>query len=157
MPYYHVYINWEDEAGARWGEDIDFNIGQLNELVNIIKKEIPFLLKGIKIDPYDITKLEIWKTEERARGKPNTWDWIPIHGQNVTKDFIIALPTKPHPNEIKVGKIRSVSSDSAPSQNIFIVHGRDHNSIKELKEMLYDFGLNPIVLHEKASGGLTLA
>jgi predicted nucleotide-binding protein len=39
---------------------------------------------------------------------------------------------------------------------VFIVHGRDHAPMKELKTMLYDFGLNPIVLHEEASGGLTL-
>ena len=42
------------------------------------------------------------------------------------------------------------------SRNIFIVHGRDHKQMKELKEMVNKFGLNPIVLHEKASGGLTL-
>jgi len=44
------------------------------------------------------------------------------------------------------------------SKNIFIVHGRDHKPMNELKTMLYDFGLNPVVLHEKASeGSLTLA
>lgn len=95
MPYYHVYIHWKDEMGARWGEDIDFSIGQVDELINTIKKGVPILLKGIKINPYVITKLEIWKTDERARGKSNTWEWIPRHGENVTKDFIITLPTKP--------------------------------------------------------------
>jgi len=43
------------------------------------------------------------------------------------------------------------------SENVFIVHGRDHKSLRELKVMLGGFGLNPVVLHEKASGGLTLA
>jgi len=38
---------------------------------------------------------------------------------------------------------------------VFIVHGRDHEPVKELKEMLQDFGLNPIVLHEKTSEGST--
>lgn len=43
-------------------------------------------------------------------------------------------------------------------KNVFIVHGRDHAPVKELKEMLQDFGLNPIVLHEKTSeGSATLA
>jgi predicted nucleotide-binding protein len=44
----------------------------------------------------------------------------------------------------------------ALSKKVFIVHGRDHEPMKELKTMLYEFGLNPIVLHEEASGGLTL-
>jgi predicted nucleotide-binding protein len=45
-----------------------------------------------------------------------------------------------------------------PSKNVFIVHGRDHKPVKELKAILKEFGLNPIVLHEQPSGGsLTLA
>jgi hypothetical protein len=26
MLYYHIYIHWNDEAGARWGEDMDFEV-----------------------------------------------------------------------------------------------------------------------------------
>jgi len=46
---------------------------------------------------------------------------------------------------------------STLSNKVFIVHGRDHEPMKELKTIVYEFGLYPIVLHEKASGGLTLA
>lgn len=42
------------------------------------------------------------------------------------------------------------------SNKVFIVHGRDHKPLKELKAMLIEFGLNPIVLHEKASGSRTI-
>lgn len=42
------------------------------------------------------------------------------------------------------------------SKNIFLVHGRDHKSLKELKLMLEEFGLNPIVLHEKPGGSRTI-
>jgi len=42
------------------------------------------------------------------------------------------------------------------TDKVFIVHGRDHKPLKELKAMLKDFGLNPIVLHEKASGSRTI-
>jgi len=42
------------------------------------------------------------------------------------------------------------------SNNVFIVHGRDHKPLEELKAMLIEFGLNPIVLHEKASGSRTI-
>jgi len=47
--------------------------------------------------------------------------------------------------------------DSIPlSEDIFIVHGRDHKPLKELKTLLEDFGLNPIVLHEEPSGSRTI-
>jgi len=42
------------------------------------------------------------------------------------------------------------------SRNIFIVHGRDHKPMEELKTMLYEFSLNPIVLHEQPSGSMTI-
>ncbi len=53
-------------------------------------------------------------------------------------------------------RILTLDSDFS-SKNAFIVHGHDIEPVNELKAMLKDFGLNPIVLHEKASGGLTLA
>jgi len=42
------------------------------------------------------------------------------------------------------------------TDKIFIVHGKDHTPLKELKNMLKGFGLNPVVLHEKASGSRTI-
>ena len=42
------------------------------------------------------------------------------------------------------------------SNRVFIVHGRDTESLKELKTMLSGFGLNPIVLHEQPSGSRTI-
>jgi len=42
------------------------------------------------------------------------------------------------------------------SKDIFLVHGRDRKSVKELKHMLKEFGLNPIILHEQASGARTI-
>ena len=44
----------------------------------------------------------------------------------------------------------------ALSKKVFIVHGRDHEPMKELKTMLLEFGLNPIVLHEQPSGSRTI-
>lgn len=134
MPYYHVYIHWKDEIGACWGEDIDFNVGQLNELINTIKRGVPILLKGIKINPYGITKLEIWKTDERAREKSKTWEWIPRHGENVTKYFIITLPIKAQSPQMEV----SEEIESAPRKNIFIVHGRDDKQALLLQKYLKD-------------------
>jgi len=47
-------------------------------------------------------------------------------------------------------------SSKSLSKNVFIVHGRDHKPMKELKAMLSELGLNPIVLHEQPSGSRTI-
>jgi predicted nucleotide-binding protein len=50
----------------------------------------------------------------------------------------------------------SSTKKSALSKKVFIVHGRDHEPMRELKTMLSGFGLSPIVLHEQASGSRTI-
>ena len=57
-----------------------------------------------------------------------------------------------HVPAVKNSKRPSVST----LKDVFIVHGRDFKPIKELKEMLIEFGLNPIVLHEQPSGSRTI-
>lgn len=57
---------------------------------------------------------------------------------------------------IKSPQIKEKVSGTS-SKNIFIVHGHDIEPVRELVAMLKEFRLNPIVLHEQASGGLTLA
>lgn len=42
------------------------------------------------------------------------------------------------------------------SKDIFIIHGRDHRPMNELKAMLSEFSLNPVVLHEKPGGSMTI-
>jgi len=42
------------------------------------------------------------------------------------------------------------------SKDIFLVHGRDRESLKELKSILKQIGLNAIVLHEQPSGSRTI-
>jgi predicted nucleotide-binding protein len=47
-------------------------------------------------------------------------------------------------------------ADKTLCKDIFIVHGKDHTSLKELKTLLEEIGLNPIILHEQPSKGMTL-
>jgi predicted nucleotide-binding protein len=44
----------------------------------------------------------------------------------------------------------------ALKREIFIAHGKDLKPLNELKAMLVDFGLKPVVLSEKPSGGKTV-
>jgi hypothetical protein len=43
----------------------------------------------------------------------------------------------------------------ALKKEIFIAHGKDLKPLNELKVMLVDFGLTPVVLSEQPSGGKT--
>ena len=44
----------------------------------------------------------------------------------------------------------------ANKEKVFIVHGTDHFSLKELKSLIHNSGLNPIILHELPNKGLTI-
>ena len=44
----------------------------------------------------------------------------------------------------------------ALKKEIFIAHGKDLNPLNELRTMLVDFGLTPVVLSEQPSGGKTV-
>jgi len=119
----------------------------------------PFLFKGRPIDPVDLESVHIYRTEKAAlayldfindeynmfASRGSVWKYIPSIGKDVTEDFITTLP-----KETKTaGKPLSKSS-------VFIVHGRDHKPVNQLKAMLAEFGLNPIVLHEQPSGSRTI-
>lgn len=55
-----------------------------------------------------------------------------------------------------VPKKAKVISKKKRGKKIFIVHGRDLKPVRELKTMLEQFGLKPIVLHEQPSGSITV-
>jgi predicted nucleotide-binding protein len=65
-------------------------------------------------------------------------------GKDVTDLFITSAPTTE-----KKAKRRTI-------KNVFVVHGRDHELVNELKTMLEGFGLNPIILHEQPGGSRTI-
>jgi predicted nucleotide-binding protein len=60
--------------------------------------------------------------------------------------------------EVEKGAIEQVpsKSSSTATKKVFIVHGRDYESVKELKAMLLEFGLDPIILYEQPSRGRTV-
>jgi predicted nucleotide-binding protein len=45
-------------------------------------------------------------------------------------------------------KEENIKQASQLSKDVFIVHGKDHSAMKDLKMVLYDLHLNPKVLHE---------
>jgi len=118
------------------------------------KGKVFFISKWI--NTLNIKEIEIQETANKSTSYYPILDSATIfygtrvETRRVTRQFIKSEPKK-------VTK-KDFMSETAPSNNIFIVHGRNHEPMKELKTMLYDFDLNPIVLHEKTSeGALTLA
>jgi len=155
MPYYHVRIHCEEKDGFWNSENTGFSTDQINELAKAINEGKPFMLKNTRINPSSITGIGIWKTEKRTKD----WDWIRAYGENVTNDFVITLHDKPSFHQksgTETGNVPSEEIKTTQSKNIFIVHGRDHKPMKELKTMLKEFGLNPIILHEQPSGSRTI-
>jgi len=162
MPFYHVYVRFlqkgtenEDEA-----TELDFSGKRLmRDIVKLFNNGSSFSVSGCLIDPDNIVQLSINETEHESaviikeahdkqliEDKYDEEDYVTEQGIDVTRKFIASKrKEKPKPK------------GSLERKNIFIVHGLDHKSLNELKTVLREFGLDPLALHEQASGGLTLA
>jgi predicted nucleotide-binding protein len=163
MPYYHVYIDRDsDEA-----EETDFSKEQLmKHIVKPYSQRKEFMCRGSIIDPYDVTTIRIIETEQPSskllpeiKAERGMLAQVLVHvsdvlllegkGRDVTREFI---KTK----EARQKKIARKKTLVPLSKNVFIVHGKDQKPMEELKAMLKEFGLNPIVLHEQPSGSMTI-
>ena len=124
-----------------------------------------FLCKGKIIHPVDVTTIRIIETEQPAneilgRIKATRGLWATFtfsdfqlleeQGKDVTREYIQVDRRKQKKKKVVKKRFPSLRKE------VFIVHGRDHNPMKELKAMLKKFGLNPIVLHEQPSGSRTI-
>lgn len=164
MSYYHVFLNVKINGGKRQ----EFDLSKDDLLKFIVKPYLDagkLFVSGSFINPFDIAVIEIFETGEKATKVhseykssyssvtgfrllyPTTETAIRTLGKNRTGWFI----THP-PREEK----KEVKSERKLRKNVFIVHGRDHKPMEELKEMLKGFGLKPIVLHEQPSGSRTI-
>lgn len=57
---------------------------------------------------------------------------------------------------VETGRVPIKKRPNLLSKKVFLVHGRDKESVRELKSILKEVGLNPIVLHEQPSGSRTI-
>ena len=175
MPYYHVYIEHHDPSrnGPREAYELDLSIEELTErVVNPYLNGKTFMCGGQPIDAFFIDVIKISKTaesssalipkliadEERKAAETGIGSGLPDeylvveHGKNVTRDFITHTPIK----EIAVATKEQTKVKNPLNKNVFIVHGTDHTPVEELKTIIIECGLNPIILHEQPSKGMTL-
>jgi predicted nucleotide-binding protein len=162
MPYYHVYIDRDGEET----EETDFSKEQLlKSIVKPYNKRKKFLCKGTIVYPTDVTTIRIIETEQSAanilprikaeRGLMRLFGMTDFQileetARDVTREF---LQTKAKRQKKKALRKKKLVS---PRKKVFIVHGRDNRPVQELKVMLTEFGLNPVVLHEQPSGSRTI-
>jgi len=155
MPYYHVRVK-RTHGRPSIVYEFDLSKKRLEALLEQTKKKGEmFLYPSFEwIKEKDIEDIDVAQTSRksshygigRLKGK-NIFE----RGKIVTSQFI-----KKPLSQKKTVFPKAKLTEETLSKNVFIVHGRDHKPMKELKTMLSEFGLNPIVLHEKASGSRTL-
>lgn len=173
MPYYHVKIT-KKNGNTKFVFAFDLSKNQLmNEIVTPFLKGQQFMCEKSVVRPTEIDYIGINVTEQSSadilrktrskrimrklllnaiatdrsnRTSPRLIDaeYIINAGKDVTRELIKGRS----PHETKTFELKK--------EQVFIVHGKDHNSVKELKAILKEVGLEPIILHEQASGSRTI-
>jgi len=168
MPYYQVIIA-KKSGKTRWAFAFDLSKKRVvEEIITPFTHLEPFMCGRSPIEPSDVDHIRISVTEEsssqilaktkwkrlgerliggfreKRRDYPEEW-YIIKAGKDVTGDLIKGFSLS-----------EEVSRTFVAMEKVFIVHGRDTEPVKELKAMLSEFGLNPIVLHELPSGSMTI-
>ena len=118
------------------------------------------LFTGKWIDVPDIEEIEIRETPYNSNTYKSINPLLPV-GDIIFRDsYNLQTEAKVVTRQLFKSEPKKFIEKSArqliPSRNVFIVHGHDVQPVKELKKMLIEFGLNPIVLHEQPSGSRTI-
>jgi predicted nucleotide-binding protein len=161
MSYYNVFVKHADKKGKPQ-QAIEFDLSEVDVKERVAAPYLnnkPFMVDGRVIYPSDVDQIAIFVSQKNANdlllpnGKPPLGqessyvaDCFFRKEANIDRctSSFIALP--PMEKEVSQAPVRR------SGKNIFIVHGRDHKPMRELKTMLLEFGLNPIVLHEQPRG-----
>lgn len=160
MSYYHVFIS----ADGNEITETDLSKDQLlKHIVKPFRQNRRFLCKGTIVYPEDVEIIRIIETNRYSSAilaelKPKSslagllvlgsdFELLEKEARDVTREFIQNSKRR---EPIQKKRL------SHSSKDVFIVHGKDQKSAEELKSMLLGFGLNPIILHEQASGSRTI-
>jgi predicted nucleotide-binding protein len=172
MSYFHVYITYKNAEGVI--HNLFWHSYQEETLVNYITTPFNerkfFWFAGFKVHKDNITRILIFSSEDNADkiilpngkvlencGNQDVSYLVEIFGKgrvkgvhNVTAKYILPF------NEQNDGKKSSNELTLQKTKRIFIVHGRDENPVNDLKGILKELGLKPIILHEQPSKGMTI-
>jgi len=163
MPYYHVSIA-RRSRGERSVYELDLSKENLVRfIVEPFLNGEEFICQGSPIDPADVSNIRISETEQpsselipRIKMRPDftymvsVEYYIVFHEKDVTREFITRPPKRRGIFE------KREKPKQPPSQNIFIVHGRDDKPKLELARMLENLRFKAIILSEQADKGRTI-
>lgn len=170
MPYFHVRVTRKSNR-SHDALELDLSEDELHDrIVQPFLQAEAFMCGGKPILPSDVETIRINVTEESSKvllpkikirrelerrkssgiviGAPSDEWYVTKEGEDVTRAFIKHPPREVEEKPKKLAETMS--------NNVFIVHGRDHEPMKELKAMLSEFGLSPIVLYEQAGASRTI-
>ena len=150
MPVYNVLIGLKSRPRKGIIKDNISENELLRDIVEPYDRGEDFRCDDEIVSHDDISNIKITESERPFIGSlyqpspqrrfADRWQEI-NQMKDVTDKFIKTLPK---------GKKETISN------KVFIVHGRSRKPMKELKAMISEFGLEPIILHEKASGSRTI-
>jgi len=124
-------------------------IGRLRAFSECLKMQLPIEFTNVVLADFDrhLSFMERFFDE-------GNFEWIM---NNLCDIRDSDLPLVKQALQELAEKARAEQGKSPPRSNrVFIVHGRDYESVKDLQAMLIEFGLIPIVLHEQPSRGRTV-
>ena len=171
--YYHVLIETNEKVGKRYENKKIYELDKQSTLEIIQSIIIPFLKKenfqfnGYFLRSNDIARIIVKETdrttvalskyenEHMPRGvimyvSPEMIVGYDKYAKDITKDIfaqakeMISTPEVPTP------------LTKADYKKVFVVHGRDELAKTEVARFLEKLNLEPIILHEQASQGMTI-
>jgi predicted nucleotide-binding protein len=119
----------------------------LKEILEPIKNDQEFDFNGKTFQASDVADYKISGTPQKISEITVIMEDFPFGGRDITNRY----------KEVEQSQRSEKYEHKIKNRKVFIVHGRNHAPMKELRELLVDLRLIPIVLQDQASGGsLTL-
>lgn len=110
---------------------------------------VPGAIERMKTD-IDLGKFEIYRSHWAIKDE-RLFDILVQRGL-ATKEQVDAAINRRSPNQAP----NDGGDHARPNNQVFIVHGQDDLARVQVSAFILDLGLQPIVLHEQASNGMTI-
>jgi predicted nucleotide-binding protein len=156
MPYYHIRIKHKEPEQEYELDDFELDLSEEEaRLLGEQYKEGHVFFREKWIDASNIKEIEIRETLNKTERRRPILAIADIFSDDRTNINIVTRKFVKSPPKKEVSEKQEIVKQPL-SKDVFIVHGRDHRPMKELRTILEEFGLNAIILHEQPSGSRTI-
>lgn len=173
--FYQILIEIKDKIGkSNQNKEItvldwDSRDSVLNDIIIPYLGNKEFVFNGYMLNKQKINRLKVMTTEQTVRDlskyendhmapgvimyvSPNDILRYDQYITDVTKEFLDEGRKKDTTNIDKPTNTKRKQDKN----KVFIVHGRDNEAKQEVARFIEKIGLEPIILHEQSSGGMTI-